>query len=319
MYLAGPLAGEEFRRRIGKKKLLPLIGVYDVFSAQIAAQRFEGVFCSGYSYAASAYGLPDVGYVNWRDITDFATKIRHVLPGTHILVDVDDGFGDEVVAANTIRVLESNGLSAVMMEDQKRPRRCGHFEGKQVLPVEEYLIKLAKVLETRSSIFIIARTDASDPSEALDRAVSYAEAGADAVMVEAIRDLKTISKLRSYVSVPIMVNQLHGGKSPSWRFDELEDAGASIVIYSTPCLFAAQYGIERYLDTMLEMNRLPSENTASMADCARVLNGTAAIGSTNGRKYRENTVANGLGAAVSSVGRVDLGEATDCSSRRNGH
>jgi len=94
-------------------------------------------------------------------------------------------------------------------------------------------------------------------------------------MVEAIRDLNTISKLRSYVAAPIMVNQLHGGKSPNWRFDELEDAGASIVIYSTPCLFAAQYGIERYLDMMLEMGRLPSEGTATMADCARVLNGTA--------------------------------------------
>ena len=78
MPLTGPDAGDEFRRRIEKKQLLCLIGVYDVFSAQLAASAFEGVFCSGYSYAASAYGLPDVGYVNWRDITDFATKIRHV-------------------------------------------------------------------------------------------------------------------------------------------------------------------------------------------------------------------------------------------------
>jgi 2-methylisocitrate lyase-like PEP mutase family enzyme len=274
MYLAGPRAGSEFRRRIKKGTLLPLIGVYDVYSALIAARRFEGVFCSGYSYAASAYGLADVGYVNWRDITDFATKIRHVLPFVQILVDVDDGFGDEVVASNTIRVLESNGLSAVMMEDQKRPRRCGHFEGKQILPVSEYLTKLDKVLKTRTSIFVIARTDASDPAEGIERAVSYVEAGADGVMVEAIKDLETISKLRSHVDVPIMVNQLHGGKSPNWRFDELEDAGASIVIYSTPCLFAAQYGIERYLDMMLETKRLPSECTASMDDCANVLDGT---------------------------------------------
>lgn len=271
MYLTGPLAGDQFRRRIQEKSLLPLIGVYDVFSAQIAATRFEGVFCSGYSYAASAYGLPDVGYVNWRDITDFATKIRHRLPRTHVLVDVDDGFGDEVVASNSVRILESNGLSAVMMEDQKRPRRCGHFEGKQILPVDEYLIKLSNVLKTRSSIFVIARTDAQDPEEGIERAIRYVEAGADGVMVEAIKDLKTISKLRSHIPNPIMVNQLHGGKSPNWRFDELEDAGASIVIYSTPCLFAAQYGIERYLDQMLELHRLPSENTASMEDCARVL------------------------------------------------
>lgn len=276
MVLLGLDGGAAFRRRIKKKKLLPLIGVYDVFSAKIAAERFEGVFCSGYSFAASAYGLPDVGYVNWRDMTDFATKTRHAIPTTHILVDVDDGFGDEVVASNTIRVLESNGLSAVMMEDQKRPRKCGHFEGKEILPVEEYLTKLSKVLETRQTIFVIARTDATDPAEGIERAVVYAEAGADGVMVEAIRELKTISKLRSHVSVPIMVNQLHGGKSPNWRFDEMKDAGASIVICSTPCLFAAQHGIERYLDMMLEMNRLPLDHTATMTECSRVLNQTAA-------------------------------------------
>jgi 2-methylisocitrate lyase-like PEP mutase family enzyme len=274
--LTGRTAGDAFRRRLQSEKLLCLIGVYDVFSARIAAQRFEGVFCSGYSYAASAYGLPDVGYVNWRDIADFSTKIRHVLPSTHILVDVDDGFGDEVVASNTVRILESNGLSAVMMEDQKRPRRCGHFEGKEILPLPEYLTKLSRVIASRKGIFVIARTDATDPSEALDRAAAYAEAGADGVMVEAIRNLETLSKLRSWVSVPIMVNQLHGGKSPNWRFDELEDAGASILICSTPCLFAAQYGMERYLDKMLEENRLPSQNTSTMADCARILDGSAA-------------------------------------------
>ena len=250
--LSGRRAGDEFRRRLQNRKLLCLIGVYDVFSARIAAERFEGVFCSGYSFAASAYGLPDVGYVNWRDITDFATRIRHVVPATHILVDVDDGFGDEVVASSTIRGLEHNGLSAVMMEDQKRPRRCGHFEGKEILPRAEYLTKLSKVMATRAGIFVIARTDATDSSEGIERAISYAEAGADAVMVEAIKDLETIARLRSFVSVPIMVNQLHGGKSPNWRFDELEDAGASILICSTPCLFAAQYAIERYLDQMLE-------------------------------------------------------------------
>ena len=273
MYLSGPEAGHEFRRRISRGTLLPLIGVYDVYSALIAARRFEGVFCSGYSYAASAYGLPDVGYVNWRDITDFSTKIRHVLPVSHILVDVDDGFGDEVVASNTVRNLESNGLSAVMMEDQKRPRRCGHFEGKQILPLDEYLTKLSNVLRMRSSIFVIARTDASDPSQGIERAISYSEAGADGVMVEAIKDLDTIAKLRSHVTVPIMVNQLHGGKSPNWSFDELQDAGASIVIYSTPCLFAAHKGIEQYLDLMIETKRLPSQHTVSMEDCARLLNG----------------------------------------------
>ena len=269
--LTGPSAGDAFRQRINQKRLLPLIGVYDVFSALIASRMFEGVFCSGYSYAASAYGLPDVGYVNWRDMTDWATKVRHALPQAQILVDVDDGFGDELVASNTVRNLEANGLSAVMMEDQKRPRKCGHFDGKEILPLDEYLTKLVTVLEFRQSIFVLARTDATDPIEGVDRAVAYAESGADGVMVEAIRDLDTIAKLRSQVSVPIMVNQLYGGKSPNWSFQELEDAGASIVIYSTPCLFAAQHGIEKYLGEMIEKQGLPQRGTSTMEDCAKVL------------------------------------------------
>ena len=263
--------GQEFRKRIAKGKILPLIGIYDVFSAKIAAERFEGVFCSGFSYAASAYGLPDIGYVNWRDITDFSTKIRHVIHDTHILVDIDDGFGDEMIAASVAKNLESNGLSAVMMEDQKRPRKCGHFEGKEVLPVDEYLTKLNKVLEARESIFIIARTDATDYKDGLNRAIAYSDAGADGVMVEAIHDLSIVKELSNKIKCPIMVNQLHGGKSPNWSLNEMEDAGVSIVIYSTPCLFAAQYSMGKYLDSLLEIGKLPSENTATMEECNRIL------------------------------------------------
>lgn len=268
----GGIAGNEFRKRIATGKILPLVGIYDVFSAKIAHKYFEGVFCSGFSFAASAYGLPDVGFVNWKDILDFSTKIRHVIPNTNILVDIDDGFGDEVIASSIVRNLESNGQSAVMMEDQKRPRKCGHFEGKEVLPVEEYLVKLEKVLQVRRSIFVIARTDATDPEEGIKRAIQYANAGADGVMVEAVKQLDTVKKLVDSVNCPVMVNQLHGGKSPNWTLDELSDAGVSIVIYSTPCLFAAQYSLENYLKQMKETGCLPSEGTSNMEDCAQILN-----------------------------------------------
>lgn len=270
--LQGQQAGVEFRKRIETGKVLPLIGIYDVFSAKIAAYRFEGVFCSGFSFAASSYGLPDVGFVNWRDMIDFATKIRHVIPDTHILVDIDDGFGDQIVASSTVRNLEANGLSAVMMEDQKRPRRCGHFEGKEVLPVEEYLLKLKEVLSVTDGIFVIARTDATDPKEGLVRAIRYADAGADGVMVEAVRGLEFVKELAREVKCPVVVNQLHGGKTPNWGLEQLEDAGVSIVIYSTPCLFAAQYALEKYLDEFKRTQILPSEGTASLDQCTKVLN-----------------------------------------------
>ena len=265
-------AGKHFRTRINTKQILPMIGVYDVFSALVAAKYFDGVFVSGFSVAASYYGLPDIGFVNWKDQVDISTKIRHALPNNFLLVDIDDGFGDHIVASNTVRSLESNGISAIMMEDQKRPRRCGHFEGKEILPINEYIIKLETVLSVRKDLFVIARTDATDINEGLYRAITYADHGADGIMVEAISDLEFIYKLRNQVKCPIMVNQLQGGKSPNWSLKELEEAGVNIVIYSTPTLFAAQYRMEHFLANMKETGIMPSFNTTSMQDCIDTLN-----------------------------------------------
>jgi 2-methylisocitrate lyase-like PEP mutase family enzyme len=263
--------GARFRKRLTSGEILPLSGIYDVFSALISAKHFEGVFCSGFSFSASTYGLPDIGYVNWRDISDFASRVSQLLPESHLLVDIDDGFGDETICASVVANLERLGVSAVMFEDQKRPRRCGHFEGKQILPVDEYVTKLKAVLNARRDLFVIARTDATDPEEGIQRAVEYVKAGADGVMVEAVRDLSHIRKLRSLIDCPIMLNQLHGGKSPNWTLDELQGAGVSIVIYSTPCLFAAQYAIDQYLGQLARDRKLPSEGTTTMKECQNLL------------------------------------------------
>jgi 2-methylisocitrate lyase-like PEP mutase family enzyme len=269
--LFGSAAGEAFRERIRTGKILPLCGIHDAFSALLAAQRFEGVFCSGFGFAASQYGLPDIGYVSWRDIQDFATRVRQVVPDTHLLVDVDDGFGEEVIAANTISQLEAAGVSAVMIEDQKRPRRCGHFEGKQVLPVAQFAKKLKSALAARKSLFVIARTDATDMEDGLRRALRYVDAGADGVMVEAVSDLELVRRVVEQTDAPVMVNQLHGGKSPNWTLQELQDVGVSIVMYSTPCLFAAQYGMQKYLDELIATGVLPAEGTTTMRQCVEVL------------------------------------------------
>lgn len=264
--------GNAFRARMKTGKILPLIGIYDLFSARIAAKNFEGVFCSGFGFSASAYGMQDIGYVTWNDICDFASKIRYAVGDSYMLVDVDDGFGDKVIAATTIRTAEDRGASAVMFEDQKRPRKCGHFAGKEILPIPDYLEKLKLVLQTRKSVFVIARTDATDPNEGIERAQAYAEAGADGVMVEAVKDLKILEKLASKVKVPIMVNQLYGGKSPNWSLDQMQNAGASIVIYSTPCLFAAQDAIQKYLGELKANGGvLPSTGTTTMDQCKEIL------------------------------------------------
>jgi len=127
------------------------------------------------------------------------------------------------------------------------------------------------VLCARRSLFVIARTDATDMEEGLRRAVKYVETGADAVMVEAVPDLEFVRRVVDEAGAPVMVNQLHGGKTPDWSLKELQDAGVGIVIYSTPCLFAAQRGMEQYLDALLDAGRLPADGTSTMNECVDIL------------------------------------------------
>ena len=251
------------------------IGVYDVLSASVAARHYNGLFLSGFSFAASFYGLPDIGFICWSDLVAFAQRVRSVFPRHHLLIDIDDGFGDSEIACHVVSLLEAAGASGVIMEDQKRPRRCGHFPGKQLLELDEYLLKLTRVLSTRQELVVIARTDATDPEDQMQRTKAFADCGANAVLVEAVPDLKTVKQIQDTVQCPLMVNQIAGGKSPSWSFKDLQKEGVSLVNYSTPCLFGAQTGMEQTL-RMLKDNggRLSNEKgvSSSLESCTNLLN-----------------------------------------------
>lgn len=245
-----PAPGKTLRDELAKNALLPFIGVYDVFSASIASRYFNGLFLSGFSFAASFYGLPDIGFICWSDLVAFTQRVRTILPHHMIVVDIDDGFGDSEIACHVVSLMETVGASAIIMEDQKRPRRCGHLPGKQLLELPEYLDKLSRVVATRQDLIIIARTDAMDPEDRLLRAQAFADCGADVVLVEALPNLDLVKELKETVKCPIMINQIAGGKSPSWSFTDLEKVGVSLVNYSTPCLFAAQTSIQQTLEQL---------------------------------------------------------------------
>ena len=163
-----------------ERGIIPFMGVYDVFSASIAAKYFNGIFISGYSFSASYYGLPDIGFIAWPDIVSFAQRVRTVHLKIHILVDIDDGYGDTEVACQVLSLLETSGVSGMVIEDQKRPRRCGHFNGKQLLELEDYLEKLKRVLSARKDLFVIASTDAINEKEIINKAKTFSVTGADA-------------------------------------------------------------------------------------------------------------------------------------------
>jgi 2-methylisocitrate lyase-like PEP mutase family enzyme len=253
--------------------VIPFIGVYDVFSASLAGQYFDGIFISGFGFAASHYGLPDIGFISWSDIVDFVRRVRAILPTHHILVDIDDGYADVEVACHVVSLLESARASAVILEDQKRPRRCGHVDGKQIMDLDEYLIKLGQVLDTRREMLVVARTDASDPKDIRRRVLAFAEAGADAILVDGLKNLKLIRELADEVDKPFMFNQIAGGKSPPCTLDELRNAGVSLVNYSTPCLFAAQAVIDETMRSLKENDGYiqVGPTQVSVPDCNAVL------------------------------------------------
>jgi 2-methylisocitrate lyase-like PEP mutase family enzyme len=241
---------------MSERDVVAFIGVFDVFSATLAARYYDSLFVSGFSFAASFYGLPDIGFIAWSDLVSFVQRLRPMLPQHHLLVDIDDGFGDPEVACHVVSLLESAGASGVVLEDQRRPRRCGHFEGKQLLDIDEYIVKLKAVLKTRRDMVVVARTDASDIADIHRRVAAMVDAGADAVLVDAIKDLNLLRSLADEFGLPVAFNQIAGGKSPQADIPTLSRAGASLIIYSTPCLFAAQNAIDAAMKTLQHSNGL---------------------------------------------------------------
>ncbi|MFF5439952.1 oxaloacetate decarboxylase [Streptomyces achromogenes] len=253
----------------------PLIGVFDMFSASVAAQHYDGMFVSGFGFAASHYGLPDIGFIAWPDIIAFVQRLRMAFPAQHLLVDIDDGYVDPETACHVVQNLEAVGASGVILEDQKRPRRCGHVDGKQVLPLEEYLEKLELVLQSRRDLVVVARTDATEEDEILRRAKALAATDADVVLVDGVRSVDWIHKVRKVIGdKPLLFNQIAGGKSPRLSLSELSALGVDVAIYSTPCLFAAQTAIDRALTELKQADgRLPQTgpDSVGVAECLALL------------------------------------------------
>lgn len=251
--------GNKLREQIAAPGTTPLIGVYDMYSASIAARHYDGMFVSGFGFAASYYGLPDIGFIAWPDMVAFVQRLRGAFPRHHLLVDIDDGYADPEVACHVVEGLERIGASGVILEDQQRPRRCGHADGKQVLPLQEYLDKLEMVLAVRRDMVVVARTDATEEADILHRAERLAATGADVVLVDGVRSVEWIRRIREVVGdKPLLFNQLAGGKSPRLSLGELAELGVDVAIYSTPCLFAAHEAMDSALrDLRRDDGRLP--------------------------------------------------------------
>ncbi|MBO0866263.1 MAG: methylisocitrate lyase, partial [Mycobacterium sp.] len=237
-----------FRAGLVSGRLQRFPGAFSPLVAKLVAEiGFDGVYVSGAALSAEL-GLPDIGLTT---LTEVATRGAQIAAATELptLIDADTGFGEPMNAARTVTVLEDAGLAGCHLEDQVNPKRCGHLEGKAVVPATEMVKRIrAAVAARRDPNFVIcARTDASTVeglSAAIDRARAYADAGADLVFTEALADAKEFERFRAAVDVPLLANMTEFGKSPLLSVRQLSDIGYNVVIYPVTALRLALFAIE---------------------------------------------------------------------------
>lgn len=241
--------GARLRKQLESPGLLVLPGVYDCISARIAEQvGFEALFTSGFGISAAALGRPDFGFLTATEMLSVVGNLTKSVQ-VPVVADIDTGYGNVLNVHRTVSDIVSIGAAGIILEDQQWPKRCGHFEGKSVIPCQEHVEKIQSAVEARGSngLVIIGRTDAR-AVEGLERAIArgraYSEAGADVIFVEAPQsqeELETIA--RELAPVPTFANMVEGGRTPLLSAEELEGFGFKIAVYPLTGLFAAAEAI----------------------------------------------------------------------------
>jgi 2-methylisocitrate lyase-like PEP mutase family enzyme len=225
-------------RRLAEPRVLLAPGVYDALTALIAEQAgFEALYLSGASVAYTRLGCADVGLTTFSEVEDVLSRITERVR-VPVIVDADTGFGNALNVQRTVRGFERAGAAMVQLEDQTFPKRCGHLDGKTVVPVAEMQGKLRAALDARADAgtLILARTDAlavEGLEAALDRAEAYLECGVDALFIEALRTPEQMAAACSRFAhrVPMLANMVEGGKTPVESANELGGRGFRIVIF----------------------------------------------------------------------------------------
>ena len=248
--------GARLRDLIGRPPLV-VPGVADALTGRIAERAgFEAIYATGAGIANVQFARPDIGLTSMTEAADQVARIVDAV-GVPVVADIDTGFGNAINARRTVQVFERAGAAGVQIEDQVFPKRCGHFEGKEIVPPDEFLGKLRAVLDARRdpSLVIIARTDAlaiDGVEAAIDRASQFVEAGADVIFVEAPRDRDTLAALPQRIPAPLVANMVEGGKSPLLSAGELADLGYAVVLFANTAMRVAAQAVR---DALGELRR----------------------------------------------------------------
>lgn len=241
------------KQRLAQPQALLAPGVYDAFSALVAAQAgFEALYLSGASIAYTLLGRSDVGLTTASEVGDVLARITDRVD-VPVIVDADTGFGNALNVQRTVRAFERAGAAMMQLEDQTFPKRCGHLDGKGVVPAPEMVGKLKAALDARTDerTLILARTDAlavEGMEAAFERAERYLECGVDALFIEALRTPEQLDAAgrRFGHRIPLLANMVEGGKTPVQSAAELQARGFRIVIFPGGTVRAVAHTLQGY-------------------------------------------------------------------------
>jgi len=280
------------KKRLEQPDVLLAPGVYDALSALVAEQAgFEALYLSGASIAYTLLGRSDVGLTT---VSEVINTLAHITDRVEIpvIVDADTGFGNALNTQRTVRDLERAGASMIQLEDQTFPKRCGHLDGKAVVPVKEMEGKLRAALDARhsSDTLVLARTDAlaiEGFDATLDRAERYLECGVDALFIEAVRtpEQMDIACKRFASRIPLLANMVEGGKTPVRSAQELGGRGYKIVIFPGGTARAVAHTLQGYYASLhAHQTTIPWQSQMLDFDGLNAVIGTPAL-LAQGKQY----------------------------------
>ena len=252
---------KKLRELLAGNKIIMAPGAYDAWSARLVEKAgFPVVYMTGYGVSASVLGRPDIGLISMQEMAEAAKNICNCTT-VPVIADADNGYGNSLNVIRTVTEYEMAGVAGIQLEDQVMPKRCGHMEGKQVIPKEEMVAKIRAAVYARKNpdTVIIARTDAiavNGYEDAIDRAQAYRAAGADVVFVEALQSQEQVEQTQKLVDAPLFANMVEHGKTPLDTADNLYAMGFRIAIYPLVTLYTATKAITDVLSVLKEKEDL---------------------------------------------------------------
>jgi 2-methylisocitrate lyase-like PEP mutase family enzyme len=247
------MAPNPLRQLLEEPEILVAPGAVDALTGRLIEETgFKAVYASGAGIANAQFGFPDIGLLT---MTEMIESIRRIVKAVDIpvLADADTGYGNALNVSRTVEVYEDAGVAAIQLEDQVTPKKCGHFNGKEVISAEEMLQKIEAALKSRKEMLVIARTDSLAThgiEEAVRRANLYARAGADLIFVEAPTQKEQIAELPKKIEAPLLFNMTEGAKTPAMAHDELQEMGYRVIIHPSLALRVAARAVQSALSVL---------------------------------------------------------------------